>query len=144
MVPITYKGSGQTVNALVSGEVQVHFPGVAAALPFVKVGKLRALGVTTREPSAQMPDVPPLRTVYPEFNSASVHGLFAAVNTPQPIVSRIYEEFVKALHEPAVKGALLKMGVDPVGGNGEQLIAQMRSEMRTTGKLIKDKGLKGS
>ena len=144
LTEINYKDTGQTINDLVAGRVHVGFPSLAGTLPHIKSGRLRALGVTTAQSSQQLPDVPPLKSLYPEFESASVHGMFAVASTPQAIINRMHQEVARAVRDPQVKEAMINMGIEPVGGTPEQMTAFMRVEMRTSGKLIKEKGITGN
>lgn len=142
LTEIFYKDTGQTITDLVAGRVHVGFPSLAGTLPHIKSGRLRALGVSTAQPSPQLPDVPPLRTLYPDFVSASVHGFFAGANTAPAIINRLNQEVVRAVREPSLRDTFFGMGIEPVGSTPEQLTAYVRNEMRTSGKLIKEKGIR--
>lgn len=139
---IFYKGTVQGVNDVVAGRVQYMIPSVASTLSLIKAGKLRALAITSAEPSELLPGVPPVAATFPEYESASLHALFAPAHTPQAVVARLNQELVRALKAPEVRSKLFNIAVEPVGSTPEQLLATVKSEMAKTGKLIKDKGIR--
>ncbi len=142
VVSIFYKGTVQGVNDVVAGRVQFMFPSVASTLPLIKSGKLRALAVTSADPSELLPGVPPVAATYPDYEAVSMHSMFAVANTPQTIIARISQEVAKAVRLPEVKDKLFNIGIEVVGSSPQQLAATMKSEMTKTGKLIKDKGIR--
>ena len=139
---IFYKGTVQGVNDVIAGRVQYMIPSVASTLSQIKAGKLRALAITSTDASELLPGVPPVAATFPEYESLSLHALFAPAGTSPTIVGRLHQELVKALASPEVKARLFNIAVEPVGSTPEQLVAVVRSEMAKTGKLIKDKGIR--
>jgi tripartite-type tricarboxylate transporter receptor subunit TctC len=143
IVRISYKTSGTSVNALVGGEVQLMFANAPSVMPHVKSGRLRALAVTTLQPSALLPELPTVASSgLPGFEVASVYALFAPVKTPAAIVNRLHQEVVRFLARTDVKEKFFAAGVEPVGGSPEELAAAMKSEMARMGKVIKDAGIR--
>jgi tripartite-type tricarboxylate transporter receptor subunit TctC len=139
---VAYKGVAPTLTALMGGEVQVAFLGVNSALSAVKSGKLRALAVTSDEPSSLYPGLPTVAAAgLPGFQMATVQGLFAPGKTPAPVIKRLRDEIVRVLNKPEVKELLLKSGAEVVGSTSEQFTAYIKADMARMGKVIKDAGI---
>jgi tripartite-type tricarboxylate transporter receptor subunit TctC len=142
IVRVPYKGSGPAMTAVMSGEVHLMFPGVGAAAPHVKSGRLRALAVGSAEPSAFLPGVPTLAASgLPGYVSEAMHALFAPAGTPGSIVARLNREVVRYLATPEAKEALMKGGVEAASSSPEELLATMKSEMATIGKILAAAGI---
>ncbi len=140
---ISYKGSGPAVNDLVSGQVHIMFATTATGLPHVRSGRLRALGVTSLQPSALAPGLPSVaESGLPGYETVVMHGLFAPAKTPAPIIKRLHAEAVQALRSPTATERLFNAGLEVVAGSPGELAAAMKSEMTRMGKLIKDAGLR--
>jgi tripartite-type tricarboxylate transporter receptor subunit TctC len=140
---IGYKSGGAASTALLAGEVQMLFVSVASSAPFVKTGKLRALAVTSAEPSVFAPGYPTVAASgLPGFEAVSMAGVFAPAKTPAAIITRLNREIVRVLHEPGVKDRLFNTGVEVIGNTPAQLAAIMKSEMTRYGKVIKDAGIR--
>ncbi len=143
IVRINYKGAAAGLAALIAGEVQVMFVTAAAAVPHIKAGRVRALAVTTAQPSALLPDSPTIAASgLPGYESASIYGIFAPARTPRPIINKLNHEIVRVLNKPDVKEKLFNTGAEAVGSSPEQLAALVKSDMVTSGKLIKDAGIR--
>jgi tripartite-type tricarboxylate transporter receptor subunit TctC len=142
IVRIPYKGSGPALTALMSGEVQVMFPGVGAAAPHVHSGRLRALAVGSAERSAFLPDVPTMAAAgVPGYVSESLHALFAPAGTSGSITARLNQEAVRFLKTNEAKDAMMKGGVEAISSSPEELTNTMRSEMASIGKILKAAGI---
>jgi tripartite-type tricarboxylate transporter receptor subunit TctC len=140
---IQYKGTGPATNAVIAGEVQLMFPAAAAAVPYIKSGRLRALGVSSAAPSSLTPGLPTIASSgLPGYESSVTIGVFTPANTPQPVVTRLNQEFVRALNLPDVKEKLLKSGVEVVGSSPEAFLEVVKAEMAKYGAVIKDAGIK--
>lgn len=143
IVRISYKTSGTSVNALVGGEVQLMFANAPPVVPHVKSGRLRALAVTTLQPSALFPEVPTVAgSGLPGFEVASVYALFAPARTPAAIVNRLNQEVVRFLGRTDVKEKFFAAGVETIGSSPEELAAAMKSEMTRMGKVIREAGIR--
>jgi len=114
---VQYKASPQALVDLMAGRVQVMVADFATAMPQVRAGKLRVLGVTTAQPSKLLPGVPPIADVLPGFDTTSWNGVFAPAKTPAAVVSRLEREILAALARPEVEKRLEDIGfeVDPQG-----------------------------
>jgi tripartite-type tricarboxylate transporter receptor subunit TctC len=138
---VPYKGGSSAVVDILSGEVPVNFNSVLGALPFVQAGKLRALGVTTAQPSAAMPGVPTIASVYPGFELTSWLALYAPPGTPAALVDQLNRDVNAALNVPESKRRLNELGLELVGGPPETLRAYTRAESVLLGKLMAAAGI---
>jgi tripartite-type tricarboxylate transporter receptor subunit TctC len=139
MLHVPYKGSAPAMTDLLGGHVQLMFADSPTAMPHIKAGKLRALGISSVQRSVLMPEVPTIAEAgVPGYESNSWVGLVAPVGTPTPIVSRINTDLVKSLNDPAVKEKLLEIGGEPMPGTPEQFGQFIHSETMKWAKIIKE------
>ena len=144
IVHIAYKGSGPAANDLLSGQVQMAFAASTSVMSHVKAGRLRALAVTTAQPSVVVPGLPTAAASgLPGFESAVMVGILAPAKTPAAIIDRLNREIVRVVHLPELKEKFLSVGMEPVGSTPAQLGATMKSEIVRLGKVIKDAGIRG-
>jgi tripartite-type tricarboxylate transporter receptor subunit TctC len=142
IVRISYKSSGASLNALMSNEVQIMFPTAGSASTHVKAGRLRALAVTTREPSALAPGLPSVAAELPGFESEANYAIFGPAKTPAAIVRLLNQEVMRVLGKPDVREKLFNLGIEVVGGSPDELTAKMKSEVARMGKVIRDAGIR--
>jgi tripartite-type tricarboxylate transporter receptor subunit TctC len=141
MTHVPYKGAGPALTALLGGEVQVAFPAISGAIPFIKSGKLRGLGITSLQRSSAAPDLPTVSEAgLNGYEATTWYGLMTPTGTPKEIISRLHDEMVKVLKRPDVKERLAAAGADPIGSTPEQFTAYIRSEIDKWGKLVKMSG----
>jgi len=142
VVHIAYRGVGSALTALLSGEVQLMFPNAASAAPHVKSGRLKALAVTTAQPTALAPGLPTMASSgLPGYESLGMFGILAPAGTPPAIVQILNQEFVKALNKPNVKERLFNAGADAVGSTPDVFASIIKGDMQKMGKLIRDSGI---
>ncbi len=116
IVHVPYKSAAEQVTSVMTGQTQLAFPALQIALPQVKAGKLRALGVTGPKRSAQFPDVPTMaEAMTPGFTLDAWYGLLAPSGTPDAVIARLHAELVKVLADPAVRQSLSSSSQDIVG-----------------------------
>ena len=128
---------------MIGGHVQVMFDTIPSVLPHVQGGALRALAVTTREPSEFMPGVPTaISQGLSDFEVGSWFGVLASAGTPEPILNKLNQEIVKALRSPKATEAMRIQGVTPKPGTPEEASRLIESEMCKWADLIKTIGLK--
>jgi tripartite-type tricarboxylate transporter receptor subunit TctC len=140
---IPYKGSGPAVNDLISGQVQIMFPTTAAGLPHVRSGRLKALAVTSLQPTPLAPGLPTVaESGVPGYESVVLYALFAPAKTSSAIVNRLQSELVQYLKSAVVTERLSGIGVEPVASSPRELAEAVQSEMTRMGKLIKDARLR--
>ena len=143
IVRVAYKGAGPALTALLGGEVQLMFPTAGSAAPHVKSGKLKALAVTSAQPSELAPGLPTVAAAgLPGYESIAPFGIFAPAGTPAAIVRRLSDEIGKVVNRADVKRRFFDNGVEVVGGAPEELAATIRSDTVRLTKLVKEAGLR--
>ena len=143
MLHVPYKGGAQTMIDLISGQVNMYCAGLAAMLPQIKAGKLRALGSATNRRSELLPDLPTfIEQGYPDFEVASWIGVNAPGKTPRPIINRLYEGIARMMAAPDMKAYLLGQGAEPALLDPDEYNAYFKSEIAKWGKVIKDANIK--
>jgi tripartite-type tricarboxylate transporter receptor subunit TctC len=142
IVHVPYKGGGQALNDVISGQVEFCFIGAPVAMPQVRAGRLRLLAVSTPKRMSTLPDVPTVaEQAYPGFDVNASYSMLAPSGTPTAIVNRLSGAIAKAVAFPDLREKLLTLGVEPVGSTPEQLKAFMQSELDKWTKLVQSLGL---
>ena len=144
VVRVSYKSATVATTDLIGGQVQMMFNAVQTAAPHIKSGRLRALAVTSAQPSALFPDLPTMAATVPGYESAAIYGAFAPAKTPAAIVSLLNRTIVDYLKTPAAKERLFNAAVEVVGSTPEQFAAVMKSDMAKWGKVIRDAGIQAN
>jgi tripartite-type tricarboxylate transporter receptor subunit TctC len=142
MTHVPYKGEAAALTDLVGGQIQMVTPNLGGAINLIKGGKIRALAVTSRERSAELPDVPAAAEVIPGFENAGWFGLMAPAGTPKDVVEKIYRDSAKILESAEFRAQLAKQGMVPVGNSPADFQAAIREESKRWAKVIKERGLK--
>jgi tripartite-type tricarboxylate transporter receptor subunit TctC len=143
IVHVPYKGSGQAIIGLISGEIGLLFPALPTAMPHLKTAKARALAVTTAGRSQAMPDLPSLSEAgLPGYEATQWFGILAPAGTPRPIIDRVNQDVTAALRSAEVKQHLASEGAEVVASTPEQFAEYLRSETTKWAKVIKAAGIK--
>ena len=143
MTHVPYKGAAPSTISLLAGETQLTFTTVVVALPQVKTGRLRALGVASLKRAAVMPDVPTIDEAGVRgYESLAWYGLLAPAKTPPAIVEQLHRETVRALQAPDLRDMLKNQGAEPVGNTGDQFNVIIKEEIEKWRKLVQALGLK--
>jgi tripartite-type tricarboxylate transporter receptor subunit TctC len=143
IVHVPFKGSGQSVISSLAGEIAANFPSVPTAIPYIKAGKLRGLGVTTAKRSQALPEVPSIAEAgVPGYEATQWFGVLAPAGTPRPIIDRLNQEIVKLLKSPDVRDRLIADGTDPAPTTPEEFAAYIKSETEKWTRVIKAAGIK--
>ena len=133
---IPYKGGGAVMTDLVGGQVTFVFAVLPTAYPYITSGKLRALGVSSLQRSAALPDVPTVaESGYPGFNVAEWLGIFVPAGTPPAIVERLNNAATRALQHPEVQTRLKALGAEIIGGQPGNMDKYLRSEIANWSRL---------
>ncbi|MFM9966901.1 MAG: Bug family tripartite tricarboxylate transporter substrate binding protein [Burkholderiales bacterium] len=142
MQHIPYKGAAQAIPDLLSGQIQLMFVSIPDVLPHIRSGKLRAIGVTSRERAGVLPDtVPFAEQGLPEFDVRAWFGMAAPAGTPRDIVTRYHGEITKALNVAEVKARLSGIGLDPTTStSADQFAAFIRQEIAKWAPVVKASG----
>lgn len=142
MTGIPYKGGGQAVVDLVSGQVPVAVLGAAPLVPQAKAGRIRLLAVTSRARAKSLPDVPALAELgFPDMDMSQWFGAVAPKSTPDEAVARLVAAMNKALSEPATGQRLFAAGLEVVGGSPEEMAKRMNAETKVWAKAAAAAGL---
>ena len=142
MVHVPYKGGGPALVDTISGQMQVMFATMPAAMPHVKSGKVRPIAVTTEKRSQTLPDLPPIAETVKGYEASTWYGLLAPANTPAAIVNRLHRDTVKILATPDTREKLSAQGFEPVGGTPAEFAAYIKSEISKWGRVIREAGIK--
>jgi tripartite-type tricarboxylate transporter receptor subunit TctC len=143
MVHVPYKGAAPALNDLLGGQVSLGFVSLPAALPHVKAGKLRALGVTAAKRSDVAPDVPTIEEAgVPGYEVENWYGVLAPAGTPKEIVNKLNTEILKLLKTKEVKELLDNQGFEILQSSPEQFAAFEKTELVKWAKLVKLSGAK--
>ena len=139
---VPYKGTGQSMQDLLSGTIQMAIDSINVMLPHVKGGALRALAVSTLERNPTLPDLPTIAETLPGFEATAFVWITAPRGTPRPIIDRVSREVNAALKHPEVRDRLLGLGFVGFGSTPEELDARIRAETVKWRKVIESAGIK--
>ena len=139
---VPYRGSAPGLTDVMSGNIQGMFDNVTSSFEFVKGGKLRALGVTTKERSETLPDVPPIGDTLPGFETSSFYGVGAPRDTPLEIVDLLNKQIDAALADPTIKARLGELGAIAINGDARQFGAMLAVETERWRKVVELSGQK--
>ena len=140
---IAYKGTGPAVTAVLAGEIQFYMPNLIGAMPQVRAGKLRALGVAEAQRSPLAPDIPTIAEGGVRGAEAGTwYGVMSPRGTPQPVVDRLNQEIVGTLRTPAFRDQLATIGVVPDPGTPQQFAGFIRAEIEKWDGVMKFSGMK--
>jgi len=143
IVRIPYKGQGPATIDLVAGQIQLTFGTAGSVAAHMKSGRLRALAVTTAEPSALVPGLPTIAASgVPGYEAAQVSGLLAPARTPAALINRLNLEIVRFLTRPEVKERMFGTGVEVVASTPEAFGAKIKSEISRMGKIIREANIR--
>ncbi|MGJ7542856.1 Bug family tripartite tricarboxylate transporter substrate binding protein [Variovorax sp. LT1R16] len=141
-VHIPYNGGNPAQLALLSGQVDFNFDNLATAAPNIRSGKLKAIAVTTAQPSPSLPGVPAVAATLPGFAIDTWWGLVAPAGTPHDVLAKLNQAFVAALNSPETKTRFSNLLAEPVSNTPEQFGAFMKSELAKYEKVVKATGAK--
>jgi len=140
---VPYKGTALAANALLAGELQLSFDSITAALPHLKSGRLRALGITSRKASALAPDIPTVSdSGVPGFEGITWQGMCAPAATPRPVMQVLSKSVIGAVKSPDVVQRFATLAVEPVGNSPDEFRAFIKSEHARWSKAIREAGIK--
>lgn len=143
MVHVPYKSSAESLNAILAGQgADVIFENLAPAMPHIKAGKLRALGVTSDKRSSSLPEIPAIAETLPGFGIVSWQAIFAPAGLPQPVLDKLSGEMIKAVQDPEIKAKLVAQGIEPGGMTPAELSAFQKAEIEKWARVIKAGNIK--
>src|SRR5688572_19105156 len=141
LLHVPYKGEGPALIDLIGGQIQMLTPNLSAAIGFLQGGKLRALAVTSKERSRQVPDVPSASETLPGFENLGWFGFMAPAGTPKAVLDKVYQDTVKVLQSPDVRTRFEQLGMAPVGNAPDAFAKAIREESGRWARIIKERKL---
>jgi tripartite-type tricarboxylate transporter receptor subunit TctC len=143
LIHVPYKGIGPALNDVVGGQVTMMFGSLSAVLPFVKSGKLRAIGLASLKRSAAMPELPTVAEQgLPGFEAISWYALMAPAGMPKAIVERLNAETARVLAKPEMKEKFAGLGLEPGTGKPQDIAANIQSESARWAAVIRKRNIK--
>lgn len=139
---VPYKGSTPKRMDTISGQIQLSMDGLLPVLPFLKDGRLRALGLTSSKRAQIAPDIPTIGEFVPGYATDTWYGILAPAKTPKAIIAKLHDAAQKSIDAPATAARLKQLGTDPVGGTSEQFAKLVASEAKLWAKVVKVSGAK--
>jgi tripartite-type tricarboxylate transporter receptor subunit TctC len=144
MTQIAYKGSPQILAALIGGEINMYMiASISGVMPQLKSGRVRALGVSTKQALPVLPDVPPIANALPGYEARGWNGILAPAGTPKSIIEKLNREIVKIVRSPEFAQNLINEGAFAVGNTPEEFAGVIRADMKKWSAVIKEAGIKG-
>jgi tripartite-type tricarboxylate transporter receptor subunit TctC len=142
MLHVPYKGAGPALTDLMAGQVHVIFDNLPSSSPFIKAGRIRALGVTSAGRDPTLPDVPTVGETVPGYEATAWFGLGMPKGTPKDIIEKVNAEVNRALADPKMRQRLAELGGTPIGGTPEDFGNVIRSETAKWAKVVNASGAK--
>jgi len=143
IVHVPYKGNAPAVADLIGGQIQLMFDFLPSAVPFIKSGKVRALGITPTRRSAALPDVPTIaESGVPAYDVLSYFGVLVPARTPPQVVARLHSEIVRVSSLPDVRERYAREGVEPAHETQEQFRAYLQSEIAKWARVVRSTGVR--
>ncbi len=143
IVGVQYKGGVLAVQDLMGGQVQLIFSDALPVMAHIRSGKLRPIGITSKDRSPLSPEIPTMAEQgFPDLVAVNWWGVFVPTGTPRPIVEKLNADLVKVLADPDLKKRYADLGVEPVSSTPEFLGDFIRAEAARYAKLIKDANIK--
>lgn len=139
---VAYKGSPQALTAVISGEIDFYLMASAGTVvPQMKAGRVRALGVGSKQRLSILPDVPPISDILPGYEARGWNGVLAPTGTPKAIIERLNREIVKVVRAPEFAQVLTTEGATAVGNTPAEFDAIIREDIKKWAKIIKDNNI---
>jgi tripartite-type tricarboxylate transporter receptor subunit TctC len=140
-VIIAYTGGGPAIAGLITGDVDMLFATGPVAASALKTGRVRCLGVTTREKNRSFPELPAIRTIIPGVEIGNWYGMFFKKGTPDEPINRLSAVMKQALNDEKIKGFYAREGLEPVGSSPAELRELFMSDVEKYAKVIKSRNI---
>jgi tripartite-type tricarboxylate transporter receptor subunit TctC len=137
LTEVSFKSSTDALNGVARGEIAVYFPNLAAAMPFIKQGRVKALAVSTAKRSRVTPDIPGMAESVPGFDSAAFYGIVVPARTPRQVIGKLNAEVAAILDLPDVRERLLGLGAEVIAGAPATLTERMKAEREQVLKVVR-------
>jgi tripartite-type tricarboxylate transporter receptor subunit TctC len=142
MIHIPYKGFGQGLADALAGQVPMIFGGATASISITRSGKLKGMGITTRNRARMMPDIPSISEEFPGYEILAWYGFFGPQGLPRDIVNKIHADVAGIVKRADFQERLVKDALDPIGNTPEEFAAQIKTDLANWARLIKASGVK--
>jgi tripartite-type tricarboxylate transporter receptor subunit TctC len=143
MTHVPYKGQGQAMIDLLGGHLRVAFPSIPASIPFIKTGKLVALGIATNKRSSALPDLPTIdESGVKGYDVSAWYGVLGPPRMPRPLLAKLNGEINRILKLPDVRQSMSQQGADPLGSTPEAFAAAIAADIPKWKKVVADAGIK--
>jgi tripartite-type tricarboxylate transporter receptor subunit TctC len=143
IVRVTYRGNAPAINDLIAGQIQVMFATAGTVAPHAGSGRLRALAVTSPQPTPLAPGLPTVASAgLPGYESLSIYGVFAPAKTPAAMMQQLNQEVVRALNRADIKALFLNAGMEVVGSTPENFAAAIKADVARLSKVINEAGIR--
>ena len=136
---VPYKGEGPALAALAGAETSFTVTNLAATLPHLQGGRVRALGVTSKTETPQLSGVPPISNTLPGFENTGWFGIVAPTGTPKDVIRKVYQDTRKALEASDLRGRLYVQGLSPVGNTPEEFARAIKEETALWAKVVRER-----
>jgi len=137
IVPIPYKSSAQALTDVMSGEVLLNYPSLAAALPHIHSGRVKALAVSGAKRSRALSQVPAMAEYLPGYEASGWYGVVVPARTPRQLVSRLNQDIVRLINAPDLREKMSRQGAEVVGSSAEEFSQYMREGREKWERLIR-------
>ena len=143
VVHVPYKGAALVITDVMAGHIPIAFVTLAAALPHVRTGKIKALAVTSNKRSLAAPNIATMSESGPfGLDVIEWFGIMVPAKSPGPVISRLNEEIVRAVRNPEVRGRFMEQGLEPSSSSVEEFAAVIRSDIDKAARIIKQAGIR--
>ncbi len=141
VIHVPYKGEAPALVDTMAGQVPFSTPNLAAAINYIQQNKLRALGVTSKQRSPQLPNVPAVADTLPGFENLGWFGFMVPAGTPAPVIDKIYRDTAKALEAGEIKARFEGLGMAPVGNAPADFTKYVREETERWARIVRERKL---
>jgi tripartite-type tricarboxylate transporter receptor subunit TctC len=142
IVGVQYKGGVLAVQDLIAGQVQMIFSDALPVMQHIRAGKLRPIGITSKDRSPLSPDIPTMAEQgFPDLVAVNWWGVLVPDGTPRPVIDKLNADLVKVLADPDLKTRYAQLGVEPVSSTPEFFGEFIKTEAERYAKVIKDAGI---
>lgn len=143
IVHVPYKGDTPALQDLMAGQIDLYCSTITAEIPYVRAGKLRALGVTSKQRAASLPEIPTIAEAgIPTYELASWYGILAPAGTPKDIVNKLHGIIEKIVAMPDVTTKIIEGGSDPMVLTPDAFMERLRADVAKFGNLVKAANIK--
>ena len=140
LLHVPYKGAAPALNDLVAGQVQTMITGISSTLPYVKAGRLKALGVSSEKRQPLLPDVPSIAEQLPGYEVSTWYGVFAPAGAPRPVVDKLNKTLVQIFGTPDAQARLAAVGADAHTNPPDQFALAISRERAKWAKIVRESG----